>query len=492
MSKIEYKYLKGVKKIEEQIPKEFQHCDEQTEHYESGSLEEFESLYDTEATSTPLNPSIENNESLEDNESIENNEGTESFSNTLDLFGDDMYNDEPSPSTEQSEPSTEPSEQSEPNSDFSESMYKLSSKILNTEEFIQYNIDYNNKVSAKEARTSIETRLPFIVDKNTSGGNTRSVLTDSDSIYRLETKMRKTGEQNEFNISSSHRIGFIKVSSNSEHEINFNTTPLPTRPSYKTKRLNNKVVGLLNERFIIRRKRPFNTKKLGYLPVTLADIQTLNGLDEKLDETENMNKRQQLYFDRLYQQKKLLEEAEINRIDNVQNYVEIVESKGAGALIFLIALIIVIWFIIYTIFNNGGFKNWHFNPKNFNVFKTQEQTIEKDTNIEFTMNATPTYQKEQNTLNLNMTTVSKDDVYFTVDIQSIDGTKSYYESDKMKSGDSLESIGLTAPLAETDQSEASATSKELLVICKTYKLTESTGEYIYLGELEQQISVTIK
>lgn len=476
MSKIEYKYLKGVKKIEEQIPKEFQHCDEQTEHYESGSLEEFESLYDTEVTSTPLEPSIEDNE------------GTESSSNTLDLFGDDMYNDETSPS-----PSTEPSsEQSEPNSDFSESMYKLSSKILNTEEFIQYNIDYNNKVSAKEARTSIETRLPFIVDKNTSGGNTRSVLTDSDSIYRLETKMRKTGEQNEFNISSSHRIGFIKVSSNSEHEINFNTTPLPTRPSYKTKRLNNKVVGLLNERFIIRRKRPFNTKKLGYLPVTLADIQTLNSLDEKLDETENMNKRQQLYFDRLYQQKKLLEEAETNRIDNVQNYVEIVESKGAGALIFLIALIIVIWFIIYTIFNNGGFKNWHFNPKNFNVFKTQEQTIEKDTNIEFTMNATPTYQKEQNTLNLNMTTVSKDDVYFTVDIQSIDGTISYYESDKMKSGDSLEDIGLTAPLAETDQSEASATSKELLVICKTYKLTESTGEYIYLGELEQQISVTIK
>ena len=394
---------------------------------------------------------------------------------------------------------------------FEDNLYKSDQTqqhtISNTDEFIQYNIDFNNKVSAKEARTSIESRLPFIVDKadfksftdqRTSKKNKRSaVIRETDSIYKPVVKMRKSGEQNEFNITSSERVGFITVQSTPQLDKNFNTKQSQQRPKSATKKLD-RVAGILNEKFIITKRKPFNTKKIGYLPVSLSETQPLETIseDENINTSDKPNttsdKNQTAYYDRLCIQKKLLEhEQERNQTEPIQRYIEIVESRGIGRFVYLTALIIVILFVLNTFKNSDLGKNW--SVDGLNLIKTQEQTIETETNIELTMNATPTLS-EENQLNLNLTSQSVENISFTVEIIDNETEEIVYSTEEqLPSGSSIDTIEINSSLYDNNTGES--LYRTATVRCKTYKGDNrggknNTGKYI--GEVEQAIEIKIK
>lgn len=487
MSKVAYRYLQGVKRIVYSDPTKTsnqqdqsnptsleQKPDQQDQPDQSNQEYDAMSLFNTMTNNNPDTTNIENN--------------------PLDEFGfeSSMYNNT--------------SEEPIDTENFEENLYKSEqdqqNQQHNIDEFIQYSIDFNNKVSAKEARTSIESRLPFIVDKadfksftdqRTSKKNKRSaVIRETDSIYKPVVKMRKSGEQNEFNITSSERVGFITVQSTPQLDKNFNTKQSQQRPKSATKKLD-RIAGILNEKFIITKRKPFNTKKIGYLPVNLSEIQPLETINDNItlsEPSETSDKNQTAYYDRLCIQKKLLEhEQERNQTEPIQRYVEIVESRGIGRFVYLAALIIVILFVLNTFKNSDLGKNWSIDG--LNIIKTQEQTIETETNIELTMNATPTLS-EENQLNLNLTSQSVENISFTVEIIDNETEEIVYSTEEqLPSGSSIDTIEINSSLYDNNTNES--LYRTATVRCKTYKgdkRGDNGGKYI--GEIEQAIEIKIK
>ena len=487
MSKVVYRYLQGVKRVvytdptkpsEQTDPTDRTNKTDQSDQSDQSNQEyDAMSLFNTMTNNNPDTTNIENN--------------------PLDEFGfeSSMYNNT--------------SEEPIDTENFEENLYKSEqdqqNQQHNTDEFIQYSIDFNNKVSAKEARTSIESRLPFIVDKanfksftdqRTSKKNKKSaVIRETDSIYKPVVKMRKSGEQNEFNITSSERVGFITVQSTPQLDKNFNTKQSQQRPKSTTKKLD-RIAGILNEKFIITKRKPFNTKKIGYLPVNLSEIQPLETINDNInlsEQSETSDKNQTAYYDRLCIQKKLLEhEQERNQTEPIQRYVEIVESRGIGRFVYLAALIIVILFVLNTFKNSDLGKNWSIDG--LNLIKTQEQTIETETNIELTMNATPTLS-EENQLNLNLTSQSVENISFTVEIIDNETEEIVYSTEaQLPSGSSIDTIEINSSLYDNNTDES--LYRTATVRCKTYKgdkssEDKSSGEK-YIGEVEQAIEIKIK
>lgn len=478
MSKVAYRYLQGVKRVvytdpikptEQTDPTDRTNKTDQSDPTDQSNQEyDAMSLFNTMTNTT----------------SVENN--------PLDEFGFDssMYNNT--------------SEEPIDTENFEENLYKSEqdqqNQQHNTDEFIQYSIDFNNKVSAKEARTSIESRLPFIVDKadfksftdqRTSKKNKRSaVIRETDSIYKPVVKMRKSGEQNEFNITSSERVGFITVQSTPQLDKNFNTKQSQQRPKSVTKKLD-RIAGILNEKFIITKRKPFNTKKIGYLPVSLSEIQPLETINDNInlsEPSETSDKNQTAYYDRLCIQKKLLEhEQERNQTEPIQRYIEIVESRGIGRFVYLAAIIIVILFILNTFKNSDLTEGW--SRDGLNIIKTQEQTIETETNIELTMNATPTLSEEKQ-LNLNLTSQSVENISFTVEIIDNETEEIVYSTEEqLPSGSSIDTIEINSSLYDNNTDES--LYRTATVRCKTYKGDKSSGGK-YIGEIEQAIDIKIK
>ena len=497
MSKVAYRYLQGVKRVVYSEPTK---PSEQTDPTDKTNQPDQSDQSNQEYDAMNLFNTMTNNTS--DTSNIENN--------PLDEFGFDssMYNNT--------------SEEPIDTENFEENLYKSEqdqqNQQHNIDEFIQYSIDFNNKVSAKEARTSIESRLPFIVDKadfksftdqRTSKKNKRSaVIRETDSIYKPVVKMRKSGEQNEFNITSSERVGFVTVQSTPQLDKNFNTKPSPSqqRPKSVTKKLD-RIAGILNEKFIITKRKPFNTKKIGYLPVSLSEIQPLETINDNITLSETSDKNQTAYYDRLCIQKKLLgHEQERNQTEPIQRYVEIVESRGIGRFVYIAALIIVILFVFNTFKNSDLGKNWSING--LNLIKTQEQTIETETNIELTMNATPTLS-EENQLNLNLTSQSIENISFTVEIIDNETEEIVYSTEEqLPSGSSLDTIEINNSLYDNNTDES--LYRTATVRCKTYKGDNNRGNKSsidnnsggksgdkmssgkYIGEIEQAIEIKIK
>lgn len=483
MSKVAYRYLQGVKRVVYTDPTK---PTEQTDPTDRTNKTDQPDQSNQEYDAMSLFNTITNNSNQP---SIEDN--------PLDEFGFDssMYNNT--------------SEEPIDTENFEENLYKSEqdqqNQQHNTDEFIQYSIDFNNKVSAKEARTSIESRLPFIVDKadfksftdqRASKKNKKSaVIRETDSIYKPVVKMRKSGEQNEFNITSSERVGFITVQSTPQLDKNFNTKQSQQRPKSVTKKLD-RIAGILNEKFIITKRKPFNTKKIGYLPVNLSEIQPLETINDNItlsEPSETSDKNQTAYYDRLCIQKKLLEhEQERNQTEPIQRYVEIVESRGIGRFVYLAAIIIVILFILNTFKNSDLGKNWSIDG--LNIIKTQEQTIETETNIELTMNATPTLS-EENQLNLNLTSQSVENISFTVEIIDNETEERVYSTEEqLPSGSSIDTIEINSSLYDNNTEES--LYRTATVRCKTYKGDNNSGDKSsggkYIGEIEQAIEIKIK
>lgn len=476
MSKVAYRYLQGVKRVVyADTTKPTDQTDPTDRTVQSDQPDQSNQEYDAMS----LFNTMTNTKS--DTSNIENN--------PLEEFGFDssMYNNT--------------SEETIDTENFEENLYKSEqdqqNQQHNTDEFIQYSIDFNNKVSAKEARTSIESRLPFIVDKadfksftdqRTSKKNKRSaVIRETDSIYKPVVKMRKSGEQNEFSITSSERVGFITVQSTPQLDKNFNTKQSQQRPKSVTKKLD-RIAGILNEKFIITKRKPFNTKKIGYLPVSLSEIQPLETINDNITLSEPSDKNQTAYYDRLCIQKKLLEhEQERNQTEPIQRYVEIVESRGIGRFVYLAALIIVILFVLNTFKNSGLTEGW--SRDGLNLIKTQEQTIETETNIELTMNATPTLSEEKK-MNLNLTSQSVENISFTVEIIDNETEEIVYSTEEqLPSGSSIDTIEINSSLYDNNTNES--LYRTATVRCKTYKGDNSKGEK-YIGEVEQTIEIKIK
>lgn len=490
MSKVAYRYLQGVKRIIYSDPTK---PSNQTDPTSKESASTVNSNQTPDQSDQPDQTSQEYDAMSLFNTMTNNSSDTTNIENNpLNEFGFDssMY--------------TNTTEEPVVTENFEDNLYKSDQTqqhtISNTDEFIQYNIDFNNKVSAKEARTSIESRLPFIVDKadfksftdqRASKKNKKSaVIRETDSIYKPVVKMRKSGEQNEFNITSSERVGFITVQSTPQLDKNFNTKQSQQRPKSITKKLD-RIAGILNEKFIITKRKPFNTKKIGYLPVNLSEIQPLDYIDievtEQVEATgQALNKNQTAYYDRLCIQKKLLEhEQERDQTEPIQRYVEIVESRGIGRFVYLAAIIIVILFAINTFKNSDLGKNWSLNG--LNLIKTQEQTIETETNIELTMNATPTL--EENKLNLNLTSQSVENISFTVEIIDNETKERVYSTEaQLPSGSSIDTIEINSSLYNNNTNES--LYRTATVRCKTYKGDNNSGKYI--GEVEQTIEIKIK
>lgn len=483
MSKVVYRYLQGVKRVVYTDPTKPTEQTDPTDRTNKTNQPDQSNQSDQEYDAMSLFNTMTTNTS--DTSNIENN--------PLNEFGFDssMYNNT--------------SEEPIDTENFEENLYKSEqdqqNQQHNTDEFIQYSIDFNNKVSAKEARTSIESRLPFIVDKadfksftdqRASKKNKKSaVIRETDSIYKPVVKMRKSGEQNEFNITSSERVGFITVQSTPQLDKNFNTKQSQQRPKSTTKKLD-RIAGILNEKFIITKRKPFNTKKIGYLPVSLSEIQPLETINDNITLSEPSDKNQTAYYDRLCIQKKLLEhEQERNQTEPIQRYVEIVESRGIGRFVYLAALIIVILFVFNTFKNSDLGKNWSIDG--LNIIKTQEQTIETETNIELTMNATPTLS-EENQLNLNLTSQSVENISFTVEIIDNETEEIVYSTEEqLPSGSSIDTIAINNSLYDNNTDES--LYRTATVRCKTYKGDKrggknNTGKYI--GEVEQAIEIKIK
>ena len=486
MSKVEYRFLQGLKQEEFKQQKEkqrqkgentYKSTNENTyaenNYGESTGLEMFSDDLYSQTTTSFETTSFE----------------TTSFETTG--FDDSLYNNstanEPIASIE----------------NFEDNLYMQQELIRkNTDEFIQYITEFDSKVSAKEARTSIESRLPFIVDKadfksfsnqKASKRNKKSaIIRETDNIYKPYSKMRKSGLTSEFEETTPERIGYITVTKTPQLDKSFNSNLKPTRAKAKTKQLD-KIAGILNEKFIIHKKKGFNKKKLGYLPVELAEIQTLDSFeniteDEIMSTKTSKSENERVYYDRLYTQKKLLEREQERKQGSrsgkgTQKYVEIVEDRGMGHFIFLAALIIVIWFSVNTLLNSPLADGWSLDG--LNLIKTEEQTNYEETNLELTMNATPTLKN--NELNINISSVEIDGIKFTVEFIDNETKEVIYKSTELNSGTEIEQIELNERGSELYQNNTEESLyKQATVRCETFK----DGKFI--GEIEQNIEIKIK
>lgn len=481
MSKVTYKYLQGVKQIVYTEPTEQKkkHSKQLTSTTEQNTGKDQGQTYDVmDLLDTKVNTNTTTNEQ-----------------NQSDIFYDMGFNDSMyTNNTESEEPTV--------TENFEDNLYNLDEnkhKHYNTDEFIQYSIDFNNKVSAKEARTSIESRLPFIVDKadfksfsdqRASKKNKKSaVIRETDGIYKPMVKMRKSGLTSEYKNTTPERIGFITVTQSPQLDRNFNTDLKPTRSKSKTKKLD-KIVGILNEKFIISKKKGFNKRKIGYLPVSLSETQPLERFDNITEDEiitqqakHSKSQNEQAYYDRLYSQKKLLEneqERGSNSSGSVQRYVEVIEDKGMGRFVVIAALLIVIWFIISTLLNSPLADNWSLDG--LNIIKTEEQTNYEETNLELTMNATPTLRN--NELNINLSSVEIEGITFTLEIIDNETEETVYESTELNSGTNIDVISIDNELYQNNTDEN--VYREVTVSCETFK------EGKFIGEIEQNIEIKIK
>ena len=143
-------------------------------------------------------------------------------------------------------------------------------------------------------------------------------------------------------------------------------------------------------------------------------------------------------------------------------------------------------FVINTFKNSDLGKNWSLDG--LNLIKTQEQTIETETNIELTMNATPTLSEEKQ-LNLNLTSQSVENISFTVEIIDNETEEIVYSTEEqLPSGTSIDTFEINSSLYDNNTDES--LYRTATVRCKTYKGDNNSEKYI--GEIEQAIDIKIK
>ncbi|MBD5508842.1 MAG: hypothetical protein HDR05_12565 [Lachnospiraceae bacterium] len=267
-----------------------------------------------------------------------------------------------------------------------------------------YSLSFDNIVTYKEARTSIEEKRPFIVAKR---GKKASVTEDIDTIYKTSTKMKIS--------KNSQRVGFIVADSK------------PKKVTLNNKN-RNKFKGIVNNEFLITKKKKFNHKKVGYLPLIESTA------DKEL-------------------------------------FVEVITNRGYTWLVAISLIMCLLGLII----NTKDFDGWHFKKDNLVFYKTKEITEYKENELQVSLNATPVLSNGE--ININLESEKVDGITYVAKLYD-ENKNLVFKSDTIEAGEGIEKISLNK--------EIGAGEYEYKLICETYK----NGGYI--GEVESDIIIKSK
>lgn len=329
---------------------------------------------------------------------------TESFSDDdmdsnsgfdMSLYGD-LSESEPSVTSDPT-PTSDPSSTSEYNNvfftyeddapeGFGDEVYEKDNSI---KDYDRYNFDIENVISQKEARTMIEEKRPFIVSKV----GKRKVLESKDIVYHTTPKMKINAMGNKGIV----RLGYI-IADQQPKKI-------------KVKRDIKRYKGIIENEFMILKKRPINTKKIGYL---------------KLDES----------------------------TDSEDIYVEVVTSHGVKWVLALCGIIGVLCLVGFTMKNN----DWHLNMNGLTIYKTEERIDYTESELKISLNATPVLKDGK--VNLKLTSEKVDGISYIPTIYD-EKNRILWEGEELQAGDGVDFI---TPEVELGVGEYDCTLK-----CESYR-----------------------
>lgn len=277
--------------------------------------------------------------------------------------------------------------------------------ISNIDGFRKYNINSDCIVSHKEARTSIEETRPFIVAKR---GKKLGIAEEIDTIYRSLPKMKITNK-------SCQRIGFVQADERAK------TFELKNRTKDKFR-------GILNDEFMIAKKKGFNQKKIGYIPLKESTA------------TKDL-------------------------------YVEVTTDRGYKWL----AVILIILCILVGVISFGGLSDWNFDTRGLTLYKTAETVDYKASEIAISLNATPVLRDGM--ININLTSEKQEGIDFIAYLYDENDTL-LYESDRLHAGDSISKIQI--------YNDISLGRHNCKIICESYRADN------YLGTIKSDIVLEVE
>lgn len=281
---------------------------------------------------------------------------------------------------------------------------KVKTVISNIDDFGGYSFDYNYRVSLKQARTMTEEKRPFIVYKL----GTKKEVENIDAIYHTALKMKIEDK-------SIQRLGFLMTDKKEK--------------TIKLRKGNKKKFrGVIDEEFPIYKKRPFNTKKVGYI--------------------------------------KLAESTPYKDI-----YVEVMEKQGYK---WLLALFIIICSIgLFLKFGDTG--DWQINWEKLTAFKTEEVIEQTEGQVKIGFNLSPTYRGSDGMIDLQIESEEVINITYKVKLFKADTKELLYESDKMMTGDGVSEIYVDKELGTGDV--------ECYIEFDTYK------NGMYIGTLSSYLTI---
>ena len=288
---------------------------------------------------------------------------------------------------------------------------KISKIIKNTDGFKPYHFDTSYIISHKKARIMIEEKRPFIVSK---AGNKKSVVEEIDTMYHTKPKIVKANKLYK-------RLGYVMTDEKAT-----------TIKLGKSTRKKNKYKGVINDDYLIYKKKPRNAKKIGYLKL------------EESTPTKDL-------------------------------YVEVLTKRGYKWLIILMIVIILILLLLSKL----DYSNLHLDLDRFRVYKTQEIMQYQDNILQVTLNATPTLNSETGEVNLKLSSQPAEDITYTVKIY-VNKNQIIFESNELQAGSGLSTIKLA------DGVSLGAGEHECIIKCDTYKVGD------YMGTVESTFVLKVK
>ena len=280
----------------------------------------------------------------------------------------------------------------------------------NTDNLPQYDFNSSYMMTLKEASLNTEIKTPFAILK---GKDKKSKANFNDTIYKLDKKIQFNEQR------KAVRVGFIEGA---------DTFKLARYNLSKPKAL----VGIAHEKYPIRRKKRFNHKKVGQIPLTSST-------------------------------------------HLVDYYVEVTKSRGLLWIIWMAVLAL----IIATLLESTPMEGWKFSWDNLTVFKTSISEVQEESQL--SINHKSEVQLVGGSMDLGLVitkAAGSENLQCKIKIYSEDNL--IYESDLIEAEGSLGEIQLQG-LADWETG-----NKTCAVICEVYKETGGM-----LGILESQFILKV-
>lgn len=432
MRRPEYLFLKPIKvketEVSEKEPREEEQRACEAKTCEEKAVEEkAEACGEEESTESSLENSLVSEPSISSP-----TEQSKAFEE-IDYFTDDFYDSYEIENIQKQLDKDDYSEEScteeEVKSLFSDDMYASSEKektassfskpvvSKNTDGLKEYSFASSYRVTRKEALTSIEAKSPFVVMKIM---DKKAKISEDDGVYRTIPKIKHSDRK------KALRVGYVEV------------TKKPTLSNMNP--LSSIVKGIVNDEYLITSKRKFNTKKIGYIKITPSIPTEIESLTEE--------------------------------------YVEVRESRGVTP--FLTAALLTA--LIVTLLPSGLDKlkenNWHFNPSNLRIYKTESTIDYTESTVTIYHSANPILK--DSILPINITSEKKDGLSYEVEIKEGLTGRTLYKSEKIESGDGIAEIEISS---ENLSIAEDVNSEDCLLECKTYRGNK------YIGSVESTFTL---